>query len=184
MQKENDLKWLWKWLLDYGIWILFPLLFSSLLYEAIIKQPIQASSVEIREDIPESQRTEQSEVIQESENTDEPAILSGATTEEVDSRVEEIRSYLTTYKSPLVDYSEEFVKAADEYGIDYRLVVAISIIESSGGKINFRPYNAWGWGKNGFNNWIDGIWSVSKGLANGYYAKGLTTPETIVPAIS
>jgi hypothetical protein len=95
-------------------------------------------------------------------------------------KVENIRRYLQGRKSPLAEYAEEFVNAANEYGIDYRLVASISIIESSGGIHNFRPYNAWGWGKSGFSNWKEGIWAVSKGLGK-YYARGLTTPQKIAP---
>jgi hypothetical protein len=97
------------------------------------------------------------------------------------SKVEKIRKYLSNRGAPLAKYAEEFVKAADHYGIDYRLVAAISIIESSGGKHNFRPHNAWGWGKSGFKTWKDGIWAVSEGLSK-YYAKGATTPQTIAPS--
>ncbi|MGI5898171.1 MAG: hypothetical protein ACOX6Q_03375 [Candidatus Dojkabacteria bacterium] len=93
-------------------------------------------------------------------------------------QVERIRVYLANRKSPLADYALEFVKAADHYGIDYRLVASISVIESGGGKHCFKPYNAWGWGKKGFDNWTDGIWTVSKGLAK-YYQNGLTTPKLI-----
>jgi hypothetical protein len=97
------------------------------------------------------------------------------------NKVNKINKYLSTRGAPLAKYAEEFVKAADHYGIDYRLVAAISIIESSGGKHTFRPYNAWGWGKSGFNSWKDGIWTVSKGLGK-YYASGRTTPATIAPS--
>ena len=75
-------------------------------------------------------------------------------------------------------FAEDFVKASEEYGIDYRIVAAISIIESGGGKKNFRSYNAWGWGKSGFTDWSEGIWAVSKGIGK-YYSKGLTTPRLI-----
>lgn len=94
------------------------------------------------------------------------------------NRVEKIRKYLSNRGAPLAKYAEDFVDAAEHYGIDYRLVAAISIIESSGGKNTFRPYNAWGWGKSGFDSWEDGIWSVSKGLAK-YYSLGMTTPQSI-----
>jgi hypothetical protein len=97
------------------------------------------------------------------------------------SKVSKIRKYLLLRGAPLAKYAEEFVKAADHYGIDYRLVAAISIIESSGGKYNFRPHNAWGWGKSGFKSWKDGIWAVSEGLSK-YYAFGATTPQTIAPS--
>lgn len=93
-------------------------------------------------------------------------------------KVGKIRRYLNSRNSPLAEYAEEFIKAADEYGIDYRIVTAISIIESGGGKHNFKPHNAWGWGKSGFESWTEGIWAVSKGIGK-YYSKGATTPKWI-----
>ncbi|OGC42218.1 hypothetical protein A3K02_01545 [candidate division WS6 bacterium RIFOXYD1_FULL_33_8] len=93
-------------------------------------------------------------------------------------KVNNIRTYLQKRNSPLADYAEVFVDAANTYGIDYRLVAAISIIESSGGLHTFRTYNAWGWGKMNFDSWEEGIWTVSKGLGN-YYAKGADTPSEI-----
>lgn len=95
-----------------------------------------------------------------------------------ESKIAKVRAYLTKRNSPLAEYAEEFVKAADTYGIDYRIVAAISIIESGGGKNNFRVYNAWGWGKKGFANWTEGIWAVSAGIGK-YYSRGLTTPRLI-----
>lgn len=93
-------------------------------------------------------------------------------------RIKNVHEYLSKRHSPLAQYADEFVDAANHYNIDYRLVAAISIVESGGGKNNFKPYNAWGWGKHGFENWIDGIWSVSEGLSK-YYDKGLDTPSKI-----
>jgi len=110
----------------------------------------------------------------------EEAVSTRAQDTETLRKIEEVRSYLASRDSPLTDYAQEFVKAANEYGIDYRLVVAISIIESNGGKNTFRTYNAWGWGKMNFTSWEEGIWTVSKGLGK-YYSKGLTTPQRIAP---
>ena len=93
-------------------------------------------------------------------------------------RIENIRKYLAKRGAPLAANAKDFVEAADMYGIDYRLVAAISIIESSGGIHNFKPYNAWGWGSYSFKNFKDGIWTVSKGLG-GYYSRGLDTPKEI-----
>ncbi len=98
----------------------------------------------------------------------------------IDKRVTEIETYLNKRNSPLAKYAEEFVKAADEYKIDYRLVASISVIESSAGLHCFKPYNAWGWGNMTFDNWTDGIWTVSEGLGK-YYQNGLTTPNLIAP---
>lgn len=96
------------------------------------------------------------------------------------TKVENIRKYLAERNAPLADYAQEFVKAADHYGIDYRIVAAISVIESNGGRHTFKEYNAWGWGKTSFESWTDGIWTVSAGISK-YYSKGLTTPELIAP---
>jgi hypothetical protein len=100
---------------------------------------------------------------------------------EFNKKVKRINKYLSNRNAPLAKYAQEFVKAADHYDIDYRLVAAISIIESGGGEHTFKPYNAWGWGKSGFKSWKDGIWTVSKGLSK-YYASGRTTPRTIAPS--
>jgi hypothetical protein len=42
------------------------------------------------------------------------------------------------------------VEISEHFGIDYRLIPAISIVESSGGKYCFKSYNPFGWGKSGF----------------------------------
>lgn len=93
-------------------------------------------------------------------------------------QIENIRVYLSKRNSPLAQFANEFVDAANYYNIDYRLVAAISIIESSGGIHNFKPYNAWGWGSKSFDNFKDGIWSISQGLSK-YYEKGADTPQEI-----
>jgi hypothetical protein len=98
--------------------------------------------------------------------------------EATDVRVLKIHDYLAQRNAPLADYAKEFVKAADNYGIDYRLVAAISVIESGGGVNTFKAYNAWGWGNMAFSSWEDGIWTVSAGMAK-YYSLGLDTPAEI-----
>ena len=95
-------------------------------------------------------------------------------------QIEQVKSYLSKRNSPLAEYADILVTAAYEYGIDYRLVAAISVIESEGGKHCFKPYNAWGWGSKSFESWEDGIYSITKGLSK-YYANGLTTPALIAP---
>ena len=96
-------------------------------------------------------------------------------------KIENVKNYLSKRNAPLAQYADVLVTAAEEYGIDYRLVAAISIVESGGGKNCFRPYNAWGWGGMTFESWQDGIYTVSKGLSK-YYAKGATTPAYIAPS--
>ena len=97
-------------------------------------------------------------------------------------KVKKVRDFLKSRNSPLAVEAEYLVATADHFNIDYRLVAAISIIESSGGKHNYRPYNAWGWGGQGrafvFKNFKEGIYTVSRGLSR-YYAGGADTPREI-----
>ena len=98
-------------------------------------------------------------------------------------KVQKVERYLRARGAPLADKAEYLVKAAQVFNIDYRLVAAISVVESGGGKHAYRPYNAWGWGGSkgySFSSWEQGIYTVSKGLAR-YYANGATTPSAIAP---
>ena len=83
--------------------------------------------------------------------------------------------------APLSEYAEKFVEVANKYNLDYRLLPAIATVESSGGKNNFRKYNAWGWGSRGFSSFEEGIEIVGKGLKTGYIDKGRDTVEEIAP---
>lgn len=94
-------------------------------------------------------------------------------------KVAKLEKYLRRRGSPLADYAQYIVLKADEYGIDYRLVASISIVESSGCLHTYRPNNCWGWGgQEGaatFASLEQGIDTVSRGMAR-YYANGATTP--------
>ena len=70
--------------------------------------------------------------------------------------------------SPLAGQGTTFAEAAWEYGCDPRLSPAISTVESSTGRVCFRPYNAWGWGNSSWNSWEEAIWAHVAGLASGY----------------
>ena len=161
---------------------------SGLLFVAVILQtlshkiPVFSVKAEMTGEITSTAAATQVEnIIEDTEPTAFIQIPQNNIPDEV--KVAKIRAYLEKRNSPLAEYAEEFVKAADEYGIDYRIVAAISIIESGGGKNNFRPYNAWGWGKKGFANWTEGIWTVSASIGR-YYSKGLTTPKLISYSLS
>lgn len=85
-------------------------------------------------------------------------------------------------KSPLAEFSADFIQAADTWGIDWRLLPAIAGLESGYGK-RFIPgtFNAYGWGggKIGFDSWEDSIFHISRKLKEKYYDRGLTTPSDI-----
>ena len=55
-----------------------------------------------------------------------------------------LRKFLEKNSSPLTPYSPDFIKLADYYGLDWRLVPAISGVESTFGKhIPGNSYNAY-----------------------------------------
>jgi hypothetical protein len=92
-----------------------------------------------------------------------------------DYRVYTLRKFLNKFNSPLTPYSTEFIAQADYYGIDYRMVPAISGVESTFGKqIPAGSYNAYGWvnGNYSFKSWEDSIQTVTKTLKYNYVDKG------------
>lgn len=97
----------------------------------------------------------------------------------IDPRVDKLEKFLKNYNSPLADKAGYFVMIADNFNMDYRLVPAISGIESTFGKrIPYNSFNAYGWGngKSIFDSWEESIFVVSKTLSEKYIAKGLDTP--------
>ena len=70
---------------------------------------------------------------------------------------------------------------AEKYGLPYNLMPAISIIESSGGKYNYRPYNYAGMGGQSnamvFNSYEEAIEKHAQIIKRGYWDKGSRTPE-------
>ena len=107
----------------------------------------------------------------------------------LDQRAVILRDYFAKYDSPLQDYAEDFVDAADTYGVDWKLVPSIAGVESTFGKATpgnyyYPSYNGWGWGVYGtqslsFKSWKDGIYTVTAGLQKNYISKGITSPYDI-----
>ncbi len=100
-----------------------------------------------------------------------------------DERKQKLYDFLTTRNSPLADHVDTLINQADENQLDYRLVAAISGVESGYGKhIPYGSYNAYGWG-NGkiyFQNWEEGIIKVSQTLNKTYAQKwNAITPDQI-----
>jgi hypothetical protein len=63
---------------------------------------------------------------------------------------ERIFAFLDGRNSPLATHAETFVAAGIAHDVDPRVVVAISIAESNGGKMKpTGTHNAWGWGGSG-----------------------------------
>ena len=102
--------------------------------------------------------------------------------EGIDMREVILRQYLESHNSQLAAYSAVFIKYADEYNIDWRLVPAITGVESTFGKrIPYNSYNVYGWanGEYIFSSWDESIKIVTKALSEKYIARGANTTAEI-----
>jgi hypothetical protein len=110
------------------------------------------------------------------------AQLVGRTKVESDYREKILRNYLEEHNSPLSEYSGVFICLADKYRLDWRLVPAITGVESTFGKrIPINSYNAYGWanGSYSFESWDESIEVVSKALRNNYIDRGAVSINDI-----
>ena len=105
--------------------------------------------------------------------------------QEYQNHIDKLEAFLIHKKSPFALYAKELVDSADKYGLpDYRLIAAISGVESNFGR--FIPpdsYNAVGWvnGAFQFKSWPDMFDKVAQTLKESYYDRGLDTVEKIAP---
>jgi hypothetical protein len=98
-----------------------------------------------------------------------------------DDRPERINAYFEKYNMPLLGHGQAFVDAADTCGMDWRLLPAIAVRESSGGK-HMQLNNPFGWGsaKIPFESIDDAIAGVGMNLCgfNTNTAKWYSTTST------
>lgn len=107
----------------------------------------------------------------------------------IDERLTQLSNYLVAVNSPMAASAIHFIREADRLNLDWKLVAAISGVESNFGiHIPQNSYNAWGWaiftgnsdGRH-FENWNDGITVVSEGLKEKYINRGRDTVWSMGP---
>lgn len=103
-----------------------------------------------------------------------------------DARAKIIEDFFDGYKSVLAGYANEFIEVADKYQLDWRLLPAIAMQESNGGKkVIASSHNPFGYGIYGtavrkFTSWEEAIQRVGQALREDYLNQGLKTPEEIM----
>lgn len=102
----------------------------------------------------------------------------------LDKEAQILQKYLAKFNSPMQDHAQDFIDAAKLYNLDWKMLPAIAGVESTFGKHIPGGYNAYGWGVYGtnviyFESWTHGIYTVAKGLREGYLNKGLMEPYAI-----
>jgi hypothetical protein len=102
--------------------------------------------------------------------------------------IRKLESFFAKNESPLYPYARFIVEQAHMYGVDYRLIPAIAMNESTLCKnIHENSYNCWGWGIYGdkvtrFESYEDAIHTITKGIREQYYDRGMSSPSSIMRA--
>jgi len=105
----------------------------------------------------------------------------------IDNRVERLETFLEHYNSPVSEYAHVFIDEADKNNLDWRFVASIAGLESTFCQhIPSGSFNCWGWGiptgaQSGiaFDTFAHGVATVSQGLRQKYFNRGLITVEQI-----
>ncbi len=92
-----------------------------------------------------------------------------------DDRCTTLKAFFSKHGSPLHTHAGAFLEAADEHKLDWRLLPAIAMVETSGGK-HGRPNNVFGWnsGRTGFKTVEAGIQYVASRFALSPIYRGRT----------
>lgn len=103
-----------------------------------------------------------------------------------DARAKLVADFFQGYNSTLSDYAAKFVQVADANQLDFRLMPAIAMQESDGGKkMPKNSFNPFGFGIYGstlltFSSFDEAISALGKSLREDYLNQGLKTPYEIM----
>jgi hypothetical protein len=97
-----------------------------------------------------------------------------------DLRYDKLKTFFHSFGCPAPYYVKEYVSAADTYAIDYRLLPAISVVESTCGLYQ-RQNNRWGWDscRRGFSSVREGLQYIAGQLSGGHFYKNKTLEEKV-----
>jgi hypothetical protein len=96
-----------------------------------------------------------------------------------DPRIGRLNGFFKSFHCPAPYHASEYVRAADRYGLDYRLLPAVSIRETLCGKAERHPNNPWGFHQESFPSIAAGIDFLARRLTQHPYYKGKTILEKL-----
>lgn len=98
-----------------------------------------------------------------------------------DARIARLEKFFETYHCPAPHHTSEYLRAADEYGLDYRLLPAISIRETLCGVTARQENNRWGYhpGRQSFPSIKLGIDFLAHRLTQHKLYKGKSLQEKL-----
>jgi hypothetical protein len=90
-----------------------------------------------------------------------------------DPRIERLKAFFDRNHCPVADLTKDFITAADQHSLDWRLLPSIALVESGGGR-KFAKNNIFGWdsARRGFPSIRAGIHIVAARLATSRLYKG------------
>ncbi len=97
-----------------------------------------------------------------------------------DDRYGKLESFFESFGCPAPHYVNEYLGAADSNTIDYRLLPAISVLESTCG-IYQRLNNRWGWdsARKGFSSFRAGLQYIARQLSQGRFYRNKSLEEKV-----
>jgi hypothetical protein len=98
-----------------------------------------------------------------------------------DPRIDRLERFFEIYHCPTPYYTDEYLRAADDYALDYRLLPAVSIRETSCGRQEWKN-NRWGYnpGRQRFPSIEVGIDFVARQLATSPLYKSKPLHEILI----
>jgi hypothetical protein len=97
----------------------------------------------------------------------------------LDPRIDRLERFFRVYHCPLPHHTSEYLRAADDYGLDYRLLPAVSIRETLCGKATRRENNHWGFHQESFPSIEVGIDFLARRLSQHRLYKGKTIHDKL-----
>jgi len=97
-----------------------------------------------------------------------------------DPRSVRLEAFFKAYDCPAPLHVAEYLRAADSHALDYRILPAISLVESTCGAFQ-RMNNRWGWdsAQSGFRSVPAGIDYITEQLADNPRYRGKTVKEKL-----
>lgn len=97
-----------------------------------------------------------------------------------DPRIARLEAFFDSYACPSPRHIAEYLRVADTYGIDYRILPALSVRESTCGHYQ-QMNNRWGWdnARSGFGSIPAGIEYVGRQLAQAPQYKGKSLDQML-----
>ena len=96
-----------------------------------------------------------------------------------DPRIARLEKFFQSYHCPAPNHTSEYIQAADDYGLDYRLLPAVSIRETLCGRTEQHEHNPWGYHHQSFPSFAEGIEFLAQRLTQHPMYQGKTPDDML-----